>query len=265
MGGTLYIYNTIEEFLDSKPRASKNLSRLLLREMYSSHSTTIVGIYGRPGAGKSIYSMKVAYDFYQDWDRILDFIVFTPFDFQEAIDYLEKHDLWIPILIWDDAGPWLELLKRNSWHPLAIGIRGLFETMRLRVGAILLTMTSERSLPRSIKYNGNLYKIRCRVWRNGHKENGKPRSMVDIQVRQEKRNEWGSYYWDTSVLYRDYIILRVPNYDEYETLRKLYVKLYSKLVRASREIAPNKLLDYIYKEWKKMKRTLPRKPFYAKK
>ncbi len=265
MGGTLYVYNTIKEFLGSRPRPRRNLSKLLLKEMIENRSTSIVGIYGRTGAGKSVYAIKVAYDFYQDWDKVLDYIVFTPFDFQEAVEYLERTDTWVPVLIWDDAGPWLELLKRNSWHPLAIGIRGLFETMRLRVGAILMTMTSERSMPRSIKYNGNLYKFRVRVLRNGYNQNGKEQALVEIQARREKRNEWGSYYWDTGVLYRDYIILRIPNYDEYEVIRKMYIKLYSKLVKASREIAPNKLLDYIYKEWKKMKRTLPRQPFYAKK
>lgn len=251
MGGSLYIYNTINEFLDKRPRPRRNLSKLILKELMVNNSTSIIGIYGKTGAGKSVYSIKVAYDFYEDWDRVLDYMVFTPFDFQEAIDYLERTDTWIPVLIWDDAGPWLELLKRNSWHPLAIGIRGLFETMRLRVGAILMTMTSERSLPRHIKYNGNLYKMRARVIRYGYKMNGKPKSLAEIQVRQEKRNEWGSYYWDTSVLYRDHFILRIPNYDDYEVMRKLYIKLYGKLVKASRELAPNKVLDYIYKECKK--------------
>ncbi len=109
------------------------------------------------------------------------------------------------------------------------------------------------------------YCVRAMVLRNGINQAGKPQALVEMQARKEKHSEWGSYYWDTSVLYRDYIILRIPNYDDYEVLRKLYIKLYGKLVKASREIAPNKLLDYIYKEWKKMKRVLPRRPFYAKK
>jgi len=108
MGGTLYIYNTIEDLLGSRPRPKRNLSKLLLKEMIENHSTSIVGIYGRTGAGKSVYAIKVAYDFHRDWDKVLDYIVFTPFDFQEAIEYLERTDTWIPILIWDDPGPWLE-------------------------------------------------------------------------------------------------------------------------------------------------------------
>lgn len=252
----------MERKLLVKPR--KNLSRLILREIRENSSTSIVGIYGKTGAGKSIYAMKIAYEFFQDWDRVLDYIIFTPFDFQEAIDYLQKNGLWIPILIWDDAGPWMELMKRTSWHPLALGVRGAFETMRLHVGAILLTMTSERSLPRTILYNGNLYKIRVRVVRNGHKTDGTPISIAEIQVRKEKQNDWGTYYWDTTNIYQDYFVLRTPNYNEYEELRKTYLRLYNKLVMASREIGPSKILDYIYKEWKEMRKELSRKPFYAK-
>ncbi|MEM1641155.1 MAG: hypothetical protein QW206_06160 [Acidilobaceae archaeon] len=224
-----------------------------MNEIRNSNSTTIVGIYGRPGAGKSIYAMKVAFDFYNDWDQVLEHMVFTPFDFHEVVEKLEISNSWIPVLIWDDAGPWLELLKRNSWHPLALGIRGLFETMRIRIGAVLLTMTTERSLPRSILYNGNIYKIRARVVRNGSQVNGNPKSIAEIQVRKEKTREWGSYYWDTSVLYVDHVTLRLPVYDTYERLRRKYIELYMKLVEASRKVGPGQLLDYIYKEWGKMR------------
>ncbi|NPA97990.1 MAG: hypothetical protein GXO43_01290 [Crenarchaeota archaeon] len=261
IGGPLYIDQ--KRSLQLKPR--KNLSRLILHEIRESNSTSIVGVYGKTGAGKSIYSMKIAYEFYRDWDKVLDYIIFTPFDFQEAIDYLEKTDDWIPVLIWDDAGPWMELMKRTSWHPLTLGIRGAFETMRLRVGAILMTMTNERSMPRSILYNGNLYKFRVRVVRNGHKSDGTPISIAEIQVRKEKRSDWGSYYWDTTNIYQDYFVLKTPNYSEYEELRRAYIKLYNKLIMASREIGPSKILDYIYEEWKKMRKELPRQPFYAKK
>ncbi len=243
MGGPHHI--SIEE---CRPRRA--LSRLLYKEMQYS-STTIVGVYGRTGAGKSIYAMKVAHDFYRDWDLLLNCIIFTPFDFQEVSDYLEEVGAWIPVIIWDDAGPWMELLKRTPWHPLTIGVRGILETMRLRIGAVILTMTNERSLPRPILYNGSLYKYRARVLRNG--TNGVvPKSIVEIQVRREKRSEWGSYYWDSSISFRDQIVLRMPNYDEYERLRRLYIRLYNKMVAASREVAPAKILDFIYREWKKM-------------
>lgn len=243
------------------PIPRKNLARLLAIEMNESDSTSVVVAMGKTGVGKSIYAMKIAHEFYKDWNNVLDYIVFTPFDFQEMIDYLEANDLWIPILIWDDAGPWMELMKRTSWHPLTIGIRGALETMRIRIGALILTMTNERSLPRSIRYNGNIYKFRAKIVRCGR--NAKyPLSLAEIQVRKEKRSDWGSYYWDTSVIYRDKFTLHTPNYSEYEILRKAYVKLYNKLIMASRTIGPSKILDYIYNEWKKMRNDLPRKPIY---
>jgi len=239
----------------------RNLSKLLKKEM---DSTVIVGIYGKPGAGKSIYAMKTALDFYGDWDKVLSHIVFTPFDFEMAMEYLEKKNKWIPLLIWDDAGPWLELLKHNPWHPLAIGIRGIFETMRLRVGAILITMTSERSMPRGIKYNGNIYRYRVKVVKNGSLENGVAKSIAIIQVRREKMNDWEKYYWDTSTLYRDHFTLKMERYNEYEDLRKLYIELYTDLVEASKEIPPAKLLDYVYNRWLELKDSIPGRAFYER-
>ena len=240
------------------------LAKEIYKKLKYEDNSFIVAITGPTGSGKSQYAMKIAYQFYRDWDLVLSNIIFTPFELEERFNELKRKNEKIPILIWDDAGPWMRIMKNAPWDPLTVSVLGHLETMRLRVGAILMTMTSERSLPRTIKYNGNLYKFRARVLRNGSNQAGKPQALVEIQARREKRNEWGSYYWDTSILYRDYIILKIPNYNDYEVLRKLYIKLYSKLVKASREIAPNKLLDYIYEEWKKMKTSLPRRAFYEK-
>ena len=246
-------------------RVKKNLSKLLLHEIRSSDSGSIIGIYGKTGAGKSIYSMKIAYEFYGDWNLVLKYIVFTPFDLQSAIEYLHDNDLWIPILIWDDAGVWLELMKRTSWHPLTIGIRGALETMRTRIGGILMTMTSEYSLPRSIKYNGNLYKYRCRIIRFGtstYNDKRMAQSRAEIQVRREYKSNWGKFYWDHSNIYIDYFVLKTGNYSKYEEIRNAYLKLYNKLIMASREIGPSKILDYIYNEWKRLKKTLKWRAFY---
>jgi hypothetical protein len=173
-----------------------NLARLLWKEMREYDSNSVVVIFGRTGAGKSQYAMKISYQFYRDWNEVLKWLVFTPFDFQRVIEELDARDAWIPILIWDDAGPWLELLKRNSWHPLAIGIRGAFETARIRVGAVLLTMTTDRSLPRSIAYDGYLYKFRAKMVKAGSQVYGASKSMARIQVRRERESKWGKFYWE---------------------------------------------------------------------
>ncbi len=255
-----YPHPYIPNRLVVKPR--KNLTKLLYREMRSYDSVSIVGIYGKTGAGKSIYALKIGYEFYRNWNEVLKYVVFTPFDLQEAIDYLCANNEWIPILIWDDAGPWLELLKRASWHPLSIGIRGMFETLRINLGALLLTMTSETSLPRTIRNNGNIYKYRVRIIRNGKSMGKTPQSKAEIQIRREKTSEWGKYYWDHSSIYVDYFNLKIPNYEKYQKIRNNYLTLYSKLIMASHELGLSRIIDYIYNEWKKLKESIKWKLFY---
>ncbi len=234
------------------PRRLKgNLAKLLATEMYENDSSSIVVVFGKTGAGKSQYAMKIAYQFYGNWSQVLEWIVFTPFDFSEVIDRLDDADGWTPVIIWDDAGPWLELLKRNSWHPLAIGIRGAFETARLRVGAVIMTMTTDRSLPRSVAYDGYLYKYRAKMVKWGHANNGAAKSVARIQERVERKSEWGRFYWEER--YRDWVTLNTPIYHEYEELRKRYLGLYNKLIKASRELRPSQLLDYIAREWESMR------------
>jgi hypothetical protein len=228
-----------------------NLARLLWREMEEYDSSSVVVVFGRTGAGKSQYAMKVSYQFYGDWGEVLRWLVFTPFDFQRVIEDLDSRDAWIPILIWDDAGPWLELLKRNSWHPLAIGVRGAFETARIRVGAVLLTMTTDRSLPRSIAYDGYLYKFRAKLVKWGSQGDGKPKSVARIQVRRERESEWGKFYWEEA--YRDWVTLNVPVYEEYLGLRKRFLRLYNKLIKEAPRLGPKQALEFIAREWEMMR------------
>ena len=227
-----------------------SLARLIAREIAEYDSSSIVTVFGRTGAGKSQYALKVSHQFYRDWGEVLRWVVFTPFDFQAAIEELDSRGEWVPVIVWDDAGPWLELLKRNSWHPLAVGIRGAFETARVRVGAVILTMTTDRSLPRSIAYDGYLYKFRAKLVKWGS-DKGKPKSLARIQVRVERESEWGKFYWEER--YRDWVTLNTPVYGEYLALRKRYLALYNKLIRESRHLRPSKLLDYIAREWQAMK------------
>ncbi len=253
MGGTP-ITTPKKASLPSSREVKGTLVRRLLKEMKLNDSASLIVIMGKTGAGKSQYAMKIAYQFYKDWDLVLRYMVFTPFDFQEIIQGIDQEDGWIPVIVWDDAGPWLELIKRASWHPLAIGLRGTFETMRVRVGAIIFTMTIDRSLPRSLAYDGNLYKFRAKVVRNGWTNAGTPKSLARIQERKERKNEWGRFYWEETM--RDYFALDVPIYNKYNVLRKKFLKLYLKLVMKSRELGMKEVLNYIYEEWKRMRSDL---------
>ena len=142
-----------------KSRIRGWLAKRIFEKVIHYDEGILVGIFGPTGGGKSQYAMKIAYQFYRDWNTVLDHIVFTPFEFEEKAEKAQREGFKYAILIWDDAGPWFELIKRVPWDPLAISVVGHIETMRTWCGALIVTMTTEKHFPRAIKDNGEVYII----------------------------------------------------------------------------------------------------------
>lgn len=111
-------------------------------------------IYGRQGAGKSVYSIKVAYDALRRLDEIpakattehvfKRYMVFTA---QQFISKLKNaRGSRLPLLIWDDAGVHGGSYIFFTDVHLAKALGDLFRVARTRTAAILFTTPSPSDL-----------------------------------------------------------------------------------------------------------------------
>jgi len=177
-------------------------------------------IMGRTGSGKSTLALLyAAYRYGCDIGEIERRLVWRPDHFLEA--YRRGSD----ILIWDDAGVWFRIMAKAPLDPLTVTISAIFDVGRLQVPLVLATMTTDRDLPRGIRYNSMIYNSRTRVWRVGWSEQHKTyRAMAVTQYRREKA-DWSQSYWDASreLVYKFYLFRKGdPFYAWYLARRKEY-------------------------------------------
>ncbi len=194
------------------------------------NETSLVhAIIGPTGSGKSTLALKYAlYRCEGDIDCALDHFVFTP------LQFIEKYEKGGDFIVWDDGGIWLRMIKRMHWDPLALSITSLFDVGRLRVKLVLITAVTDRDFPRSLIYNGYIYRSRTRVWKVGFdRERGKHKAKAVTQFRRE-RADFSKWYWDTSneYVYKFWHFGRDEEvYQRYLVLRAQYVNFFTRLAR----------------------------------
>ena len=117
-------------------------------------------VYGRQGAGKSVYAIKVAYDALRRLGKVprsaRSEVVFKRYMVFSAHAFISKlrnasFSARIPVLIWDDAGvhggSYLHFVDPH----LAKAVGDVFRVARTRVAAILFTTPSPRDLLRPLR------------------------------------------------------------------------------------------------------------------
>ena len=195
----------------------------------SNSESRIHNIIGQTGSGKSTLALLYLMRRYDcDLEEIFDKIVWRPDHF------LEKYEEGREVLVWDDAGIWFRLLARMPWDPLSITLNSIFDVGRLHVPLVLLTMVTDRDLPRGIRYNSFIYRSRTRVWKIGFSEtHGVHRAKAITQFRKEKA-DWSQSYWDASqeYVYKFYHFKsNDPLYLMYLELRRKYARFFIKFAK----------------------------------
>ena len=109
-------------------------------------------VYGRKGIGKTKVAMILAHSIYNDWDMVLDHLIFTP---QQFSGILRIGMGRIPCLIFDDAGTWLNKYKYRS-HEMASFCK-LYDLMRSLVGVIIFTTPHPHNILRYVREDVDLF------------------------------------------------------------------------------------------------------------
>lgn len=135
----------------------KNKGDFALSDIILNH-TEMTGavIYGGQQTGKSMYSLKILYAIYKDWDTVFDHLFFR---LEDLITFLEglikktsrKRELAV---VWDDAGVYgnkLLYFRKGTGRLTAERIQNLFDVMGTAVKSIILTTPNPENLLRAIR------------------------------------------------------------------------------------------------------------------
>jgi len=158
------------------------------------------------GIGKTVYSLKCLIDIYGDWETAKQYLVFTPEQFLNFLKLGER----IPLLVWDDAGYWL---NRRYWFlPLVRSVTKIIQITRPHITSIMFTTPFEYELPSPILDN---IAIRIHiVKKESYGRMAKAYKYVEDLVINKKYHK---------LLYEDYFNIHFKYYAEYEKERLKYI------------------------------------------
>ncbi len=141
-----------------------------------------VEIFGPQGVGKTTYAIKVAREVFRElgyknaWDMALDHLFFDVKDSLELLVEAYYFRKRIPILIFDDAGIWLE---KYSWQKEELRqFARLYKLIRTLCTSIVFTTPSESDIMKNIREKA-WYKVK--ITRHGS-SNGVKMSKANIYV-----------------------------------------------------------------------------------
>ena len=186
------------------------------------HHTEMTGavIYGGQQTGKSMYSLKILYAIYKDWDEVFNHLFFR---LEDLIGFLEtliqkpsRHRE--PAVVWDDAGVYgnkMLYFRKGTGRLTAERIQNLFDVMGTAVKAIILTTPNPDNLLRAIRgYEFYRIKIARTNSADGRVATGYKIILLPSGTRR------------ISKIFMDYYKVNVDDeiYDRYYKIREIYFK-----------------------------------------
>jgi len=114
----------------------------MINTLYAQNEFKPFIVYGPLGIGKSSYAMKCVAEVYGgidslNWEAVKTHLVFHPRDFVDYCTRMIEKGQRAKVLIWDDAGLWLNALEWNSSFIRAV--TKYFNVARTNWAAIILT------------------------------------------------------------------------------------------------------------------------------
>ena len=241
---------------DTCRNVRRRLTLKLCTEALVRDNSFIMLIEGQTGAGKSTLALRIAREILGDDEAVFDHLIFTPFELEEKVREARGRGEKFPLIIWDDAGPWMQLMKRYPYDPLAVGIVGHIETLRKWAGILILTMTTEKHLPRAIYDNGYVYRYRVTVWKKYY-DRDRGAWKAEGHLHERRRRMDGKWYWDTGSewLIQFWHFRRGdPFYERYDRLRTSYGDVYNEILEAAKRFSKASIsLVKAHEAWKALR------------
>lgn len=122
--------------------------------------TVIEGVFSSPfsffrlGIGKSVYALKTMMYVYRNWGEVKRNIFFDPIDLVRYLDRAVDRGERIPIVLWDDAGFWLNAQAGQT--RIARAMRKFMNVIRLCTAHLVITAPSHTEVVRGVRNQLNL-------------------------------------------------------------------------------------------------------------
>jgi hypothetical protein len=183
-------------------------------------------VFGKQGVGKTTYALKVAKEVYQRlghepyeaWEFALDSLFFELKDALRLMKIFRENDRTIPVIIFDDAGLWLQKYKWQREDLMKF--YEVYNIIRNIVSGLIFTTPSPNDITFYVREKG--WKL-VKIVRNGTAKEGIPIARAKIAVNTitiKKGKVQNVVKWKTI---DDYTV-HLPDwvFKEYQERRKVY-------------------------------------------
>jgi len=123
-----------------------------LIEAVSKNGYETACIWGVQGSGKSNRSLQMGYWIYEDWNKVLDNIIFKPSELVERLEAIPDYER-IPCLIWDDVGVHYPGSKFKTDIKEYEAVDEVWAAIRTKVAVVILTIPLVNRLAKNLRDN----------------------------------------------------------------------------------------------------------------
>ena len=175
-------------------------------------------IYGMQRSGKTMYSLLVMYDLYEDWDKVLSNIFFTLEDLISAIKERVLTNFsaskQLKVICWDDAGVHGSKYLFFRSRQLAEYLQNLFDVIGLAVKAILITTPNPENLLKAVR-GYEFLRVKIRKMDDGNRVAYGYKSILLPSGKMIVRK-----------IFKDFYNIYIPNdvYKQYLEMREQYLE-----------------------------------------
>lgn len=212
-----------QDLWEKQPSRSATVNAI--RDWYINDEFRPMIVQGFHGYGKSSFAAYVASEIYGtwNWSFLKDYIVFHPREFLEKIMKVKiKH----PLMIWDDAGYWLNSMDYQNKFVKAVG--KYMQVARLDWACIMFTSINASDVIRKVRGIEGRYKIK--ITKKGSNQVSPHRRTATTYEYWESPD--GSQYGETG-LYDERFKAWMPTqyYDGYLPYRRSFTQQAKRTVK----------------------------------
>ena len=199
-----------------------------IKRWYSDNELRIVIVEGYQGVGKSLYALLTASEIYKTWNWEILRKSFA-YDPEELLRTIRRKRERSPLLIWDDAGNWLNNQDyKNRWVKETAKY---FQVARTDFSCIMLTTVDAEDIVKSIRTMNN--RILVQILRNSSKkEPDRRKARIYTRWKSPDKKRQGEENKIEEEFYFHHCDWNC--YKQYEAYRKSFAKK-----------ATNKMLKYM--------------------